>query len=265
MPRKTKYDKDNIIRESLSLFSQKENRDYPGNDFIFEVCENLKIPYNDQQKIKYILKISSLFDFDSFGNICINEKGKYEQKSEKTYKPKDTRDQNNWIVLELTNLGEQKILENKLEEIIKSLLGFKEIEIFIPTITYTRGNKNVALHLMEGYIFISSCLDEDYYFQLEQTPYINKVMTTDNHKKMRQLSVVEDHIVQTMKMDLRKLITSTIVVGDSIIIVRGNYKNLEGKVFDVYGDYAEVEIILRSVAFITKVPKVFLEQYENYT
>jgi len=172
----------------------------------------------------------------------------------------DKRDVQTWVSLELSRIGEQKATEGTLEAALRRDLGVDEAwPIFIPSTTYTRNNKKVTIHLMEGYAFVGSGLPETSYFALERKQLVVQVMSTKPPKGLRTLSVISDKHIQDMRMKMRTLITEGIKVKAKVDILDGLYTGLSGSVLDVMGDYVLVHIELRSIEIIATIPRIFVE------
>ena len=173
----------------------------------------------------------------------------------------DPRDELAWIAVELTKFGESKIEDNSLVPALRRDLGVgPEHEFFVPAMTYYRHNQPITIHLLEGYVFVASGLPEVKYFALEQRPYVNSVMSTlSGPYRMRSLKVITNDEVLKMKSRLRDLVSSDLEIGSKVKVIDGTYRNLDGKVLEVEGDNASVEVILRSLWVIARVPRVFLE------
>lgn len=136
----------------------------------------------------------------------------------------------------------------------------EDFPIFIPAATYMRSNHPVTLHLMEGYAFVGSGLPETSYFNLEKRPYITQVIhTRPGPHALRVPSVIPDRKIRELQKQLRELVASDIELGADVRVNEGRYKSLEGKVIDMVGDLAIVEVHLRSIEMILTIPRVFLE------
>jgi transcription antitermination factor NusG len=165
------------------------------------------------------------------------------------------------VVVELSPHGEAKVEEGTLVSALQSDLGVGDDHpIFVPSMIYRKGGRQVALHLMEGYVFIGSGLPETQYFGLEKRAYITQVMSVKSGPhRMRAPSVVPDEHILDLKKQLRELVSSDIEVGASVVILEGPYKGLEGEVLGLEGEDAFVHVELRSIEIIGTVPRVFLE------
>jgi len=173
----------------------------------------------------------------------------------------DQRDAQTWIALELNRAGEQKIEDGTLASSLQNDLSVGiDFPIFIPATTYTKNNRPITLYLVEGYVFVGSGLPETQYFALERRPYVVQVIhTKPGPHKIRVLSVIPNSHIEEMQKQLRALVSSDIEIGAQVRITDGPYKTLVGKVLDVEGDHAIVEIHLRSLELILTIPRVFLE------
>lgn len=174
----------------------------------------------------------------------------------------DRRDEQTWVTLELTALGQQKIEEGTLEDDILEALGAPfHWPIFVPARTYQRGKKTVTVHLMEGYAFVGTGFDEQRYFALERTAskLVAQVMSVDTADGIRVLHTIPDHHVQGWKEKLKDEIASDIREGMNVRITDGKLCNLEGEVVSVRGEYADVLVKLRSRHIITSHPRYCLD------
>lgn len=173
----------------------------------------------------------------------------------------DQRDAPTWIAIELTRLGETKVEDGTLIPSLFADLGVPDdFPVFIPAVTYAKGHKTITVHLVEGYVFVSSVLNETTYFALERRPYVAQVLSTVDRKNgMRVPSVISDKHIEEMKNKLRMLVVSDVEHGATVKIVDGRYRGLEGAVIGFEKDCAFVVIELRSLHVITAVPRVFLE------
>lgn len=173
----------------------------------------------------------------------------------------DRRDVSTWVAIELTKFGEKKVQDGQIIQTIREDLGVGEdLEVFIPAATYRRGSKTVTVHLIEGYIFVSSGLPEVRYFALEKKPYVSKVLSTNSSPHgMRSLGVVPNSEIKNLRKQLRALTIADISKGEKVQVVEGMYKKLDGKILGLDDDHALVNIELRSLSIIARIPRVFLE------
>jgi len=164
----------------------------------------------------------------------------------------------------LSRYGETKVEDGTLEPALRSDLGVdSDFPLFIPATSYPKGNRLITVHLVEGYVFIGTGLEEVRYFALERKPYIGKIISTPTGPyKIRTPSVIGDAHIQEMKQQLRQQIAADIEEGAQVKVKDGVYKALVGKVMGVQDDHAFVKIELRSIKLIATIPRVFLEVEE---
>lgn len=174
----------------------------------------------------------------------------------------DQRDDQTWVVIELSHLGETKVDEGTLEAILRRDLDVQaEFPIFIPVISYPKGNRTINIHLMEGYVFVGSGLQDTIYFALERKEYVEQIISTPG--RVRSLSVVPNSKIEDLRKQLRKLVASDLQTGATVRVTNGTYRNLEGLTIVVSGDTAIVRIKLRSLDLMATIPTVFLEAISN--
>ena len=171
----------------------------------------------------------------------------------------DQRDDQTWVVIELSHSGEVRVNDGTLESCLRRDLGVgSEFPIFIPVVSHPRGNKTIRVYLMEGYVFVASGIPEVKYFALEQKDYVNSVMSIPG--RVRSLSVIPDKKVKEMKDKLRSIASSDVEEGASVRITEGTHHNLECVVLCVTSDSAMIRVKLRSLDLIVTVPLMFVEE-----
>ena len=132
--------------------------------------------------------------------------------------------------------------------------------IFVPSAVYTRGGKRVAVHLMEGYAFVATGLSDTHYYALERdSPYVKQVLSSGAERRMRTLSTLPNASVEEMREQLRQHVSTDLDVGMITTVTQGVFAHLEAEVMDLDGEHAVVCIELRSIKFIKRLPRVFLD------
>lgn len=172
----------------------------------------------------------------------------------------DHRDSRNWVVIELTRAGEEKVEDGSIASLIRGVLKVDaSYPVFVPSITYESGGRRTTIHLMEGYAFVAAGLPEVTYFKLEgRSAYIRKVLTTKSPSGMRVLSVIPDESVQEMRRQLSQQVSTDLVDGMHVVVTDGVYTNLDGEIVGFHGTDAHVRFVLRSLDLIARVPKILL-------
>jgi len=172
----------------------------------------------------------------------------------------DRRDGTTWVALELTRLGEQLVEKGSFaEELRRALDVEEEWPVFIPARVYEKNGKRIPVHLMEGYAFVATGLDEVRYFRLEQTKLVEQVMSSRGSRGIRRLETIHDGHISDLRRRLNEEVAADIIPGMRVLVTDGVYSKLEGVVKDVEGDYAVVYFELRSLKVFSKIPKVFLD------
>lgn len=164
------------------------------------------------------------------------------------------------MALELTRHGEKLVEDGTLAAEIRRALDVDEDwPVFIPARIYERKGRRHTVHLMEGYAFVATGLDEVRYFHLESTKVIEQVMATRDPRGIRVLKPIGDGQVADLRRRLIDEVAADIIPGMQVLVTDGIYSKLEGIVMDIEGDHAVVRFELRSLKVISKVPKVFLD------
>jgi len=174
----------------------------------------------------------------------------------------DLRDELTWVAIELTRSGENKAVGGTLEPVLRRDLQLGDDHpIFIPVALFRRDGKVTPIHLMQGYCFVASGLDEVAYFALEEHQYVEQVLSTrEGQHKLRYLSVIADAQVRAMRLKLRQMVTAEIPMHGIVSIVDGPYGGLEGRVIGLDEANGFVRITLRSLDVVATVPRIFLEE-----
>jgi len=131
--------------------------------------------------------------------------------------------------------------------------------VFVPARIFKKKGRQVTIHLMEGYVFVASGLDEVRYFRMENTKLVAQVLATRGARGIRALSTIPDSRVTELRRQLNAEVAADIIPGMRVLVTDGVYSKLEGIVLDTQGDHATVHFELRSLEVISRVPKVFLD------
>ena len=173
----------------------------------------------------------------------------------------DQRDGVTWVALELSRLGEQKVEDGTLVSALRKALRVDpDWPVFIPAKVYSKNGRKITVHLMEGYAFVGSGLDEIAYFKLEASgKLVSKVMSVSSPSGMRVLSTITERQVGELRRQLLERIASDITPEMRVSVTSGKYKGLQGEVLFIENDYAVVYVELRSLQTMARIPRVFLD------
>ena len=175
----------------------------------------------------------------------------------------DQRDEKTWVVLELTSKGEMLVRECMLEKYIRRHLGVdNDWEIFIPIHTYKKGDKEIQLEGIQGYVFLASGLAEYQYYALEQHDYARSILSIDRGRH-RIITTLPDRSVQQIRDRIREEISTDLEEGMKIRVLLGDYVALEGEIIGFHNDNAFVEVSLRSIHAVVTLPKICIDPIEE--
>lgn len=168
-----------------------------------------------------------------------------------------------WVVLELSHHGEKKT-PNELLSLVQEEVG-DDVEVFIPSVTFSRRDSTMTICLMEGYFFIEAAMPPSSYYALEELAYIQRVLTQDDAGS-RYLYYVDDATINDLKSKLQKQAARDIKVGDYVRVCEGAYSELTGKILEVFSDRkrASVHVVdLQSMKVIVELPFQFFEPIDE--
>jgi len=171
---------------------------------------------------------------------------------------KDVRDEKTWLVFELTHLGEKSAVTGELEKHLKGLFGVKSGQVFIPYKVCMCDGKKTLLNVMEGYCFVEYLLDSREYLSAStDSPYLKSVL----HSKVGYsytLHTIPNAHLEGLREKLNAMASSTLAVGDRVMVIRGTFEGVEGEVIDLTEENASVFIRMRSLEAVRVLPKFAL-------
>lgn len=135
-----------------------------------------------------------------------------------------------WVILEITNRGEEAVEQGTLKSTLLDKSPFKEGDIFIPVVKH--GGKPVWM--MEGYIFIKSGYSASDYFDLKRTYLIRSVVSQIDEST----GLISKGVISTR--DLNSMIKraddlgAKFEPGDKVSIKEGDFKGFEATILDLF-------------------------------
>jgi len=171
-----------------------------------------------------------------------------------------------WVVIQLTSMGER---EKNIQSIIKSvhqLINRKDLEVFIPAISQKVRDESLTTWFSDGYVFVR--YDENVnYIRLQETTYFSAVLCKKavvNGTRRTLYSLLDDTDLNIMRKGMKDLKIGIFRVDQEVKIVKGNYKNLTGKVSYVYegSENVQVYINLRSKKVFMDFPSSYLQRVD---
>lgn len=171
---------------------------------------------------------------------------------------KDVRDEKTWLVFELSHLGEKSAVTGELEKHLKDLFGLKSGQVFIPYKIVVCDGRKTLLNVMEGYCFAEYALDSrDYIVGVKGSPYLKNIL----HSKIGysySLHTIPNSHIQELKEKLNEMASSSLAVGDRVVILRGVYEGIEGEILSLQEETACIVIRMRSLQAVRVLPKYVL-------
>jgi hypothetical protein len=170
-----------------------------------------------------------------------------------------------WIALELSPLGETKMLEGSLPNILRSTIKDcpPDLEIFVPAMQVHRSGRPYLYRLMEGYVFIQSGLAEIEYFRLARTSYIESVMSTHTSDGMKTCLLLPDRDVEKLKSQLLNLSREMFKHGDCVKVLNGSFSRMTGHVVCPGESHSDVFFALRSLRVIKTLKNTSLALHDE--
>lgn len=175
----------------------------------------------------------------------------------------DKRDEQTWVVLELSHAGESRAKEGLLPKLVRQELQVDEdYPVFVPIQVYQKGDKTIRIDGMQGYAFVKAGLPDHVYFSLEFTDIIKNVIST-SHKKGRILACVPDSAIEGVRDSIRREVSQDLIEGTRVKVRTGLFSYLEGTVIDREADDIILEIKMRSIHAIIRVHGLYVDLAEE--
>jgi transcription antitermination factor NusG len=177
-----------------------------------------------------------------------------------------------WVVVQLTSLGEREKNISLIERSVRQILRHKEIIVFVPAISQKGQKDSLTTWYSDGYIFVQF-IDGVPYHALQDTPYFSSVLSKNSvvsGSRKLVYSLLDDKDLDTIRIGMKALPTTSMKSGkfsldDRVKIVKGNYKNLVGKISCIYegNENVQVYVDLRSKKTFMDFPASYLEKLEE--
>lgn len=166
-----------------------------------------------------------------------------------------------WVAIQLTPRGEDEDPDVLIASLKRSI---KTAEIFVPASISKVGETRVIHRLVEGYVFIRRTDSDNVYFRLENTKYVDFIITTmgsQNGRSVRRIAAVPDLDVEKMRRQIHVETEQGINVGDEVQVTSGVYKGINASVIEEIkeNDSVQVHIKLRSKEAIVTLPRSYLK------
>jgi 5'-3' exonuclease/transcription antitermination factor NusG len=162
-----------------------------------------------------------------------------------------------WIVLELASRSEGED-PDLIRQVVRATV--KDAEVFVPAVVTQIGDDRVVHYLVEGYAFVRYEHTDSAYLRLENTRYIQSVLTEPGAGKQRQLATITTSEVEKMRRQVEAEVDQGIGVGDTVLVTSGPYRNIEATVIEEIPEQGRVQVYvcLRSKESLITLPRSFL-------
>ena len=169
---------------------------------------------------------------------------------------KDTTSDKKWVVVQLSSNAEKEKNLGVFSKSVRRYLG-KELVVFVPAANLSARDDNHVMFYLDGYIFIEHVPGVNYN-KLNDTAYFSNVLS---HPKTG-LCLVADSEIDTIRKGVEIMKVGSFQKNDEVMIMRGSYKNLTGKVSMVYsgGDIVQVDFGLKSKPLLLDYPANYLKK-----
>lgn len=163
-----------------------------------------------------------------------------------------------WVCVELSSNGEREKDISMVVRAVRQILGRHDIEVFMPAISQKVRGESHTMVYMDGYIFIRFCEGVSY-LRLQDTTYFRSVLCTGSGTNRKNLSLLEDKMLDSMRKGVQKLKFGQFTVGDDVKVIKGDYKNLIGKITEIYDEEnVQVSVPLCSKRMMIDYPVSYL-------
>lgn len=169
-----------------------------------------------------------------------------------------------WVTLELSRLGEKERPED-LEDLLRSEVPGKDVEIFIPAASFYRRDNAVTVCVLEGYAFMRAGHPAVFYFEFEDSPYINRVLSRDE-QGARYLQYVPNSNIEKLRRSLAEQTVREFNENDRIEVTDGVYKSLTGVVVGLSPDHETAYISIEGLVSLktyVELPLQFVKKLDD--
>lgn len=167
-----------------------------------------------------------------------------------------------WVVLVLSPRSEGEDPDVIRKSIQHSIKG---AEVFVPAVITKVGDDRVFHYLVEGYAFIRKVLPDSAYLKLENTRFVQGVLSMSGVGRARKVATVGAADIENFRKQIREEVDQGIAVGDKVLITTGAYRNIEASVIEEIPEQGVVQVFvrLRSKQSIVTIPRSGLRILER--
>ena len=164
------------------------------------------------------------------------------------------RDGKKWVVVQLSPSAEKEKNLSVFQRSVKRYLK-KDLEVFVPAANLAAREDNHVMFYMDGYIFIEYADGVDY-SKLNETVYFANVLTQGRSG----VCCINDSEIQIMRKGVESMKVGKFAKNDEVKVLKGSFKNLTGRVSEVYdgGEFVQIDVGLLSKPLLIDYPANYL-------
>lgn len=169
--------------------------------------------------------------------------------------PKDSQSNpKKWVVVQLSSSAEKEKNLSVFQRSVKRILG-KDLNVFVPAANLSAREDNHIMFYMDGYVFIEHMPGVNYN-KLNETTYFANVLT---HPKTG-VCLINDSEIDVMRKGIESMKVGRFALNDEVRVIRGSYKNMIGRVSNVYegGEFIQIDVGLLSKPLLIDYPANYL-------
>lgn len=170
-----------------------------------------------------------------------------------------------WVIIELSVVGEKEKDLSVIKKSVKRILG--DLDVFIPAVSENVRGERHTMFYMDGYIFVeyksvvnySKVNDTTYFRTVIYNPPVHGVKGS-----RKTFHTMDDLHLEPIRKGSEQMKLGNLKPGDVVKVIKGTYKNLEGKITEVYesNETAQIFVDLRSRKSFIDFPISHLEKVQ---
>jgi transcription antitermination factor NusG len=159
-----------------------------------------------------------------------------------------------WVVVQLSSSAEKEKNISIFQRSVKRYLG-KDLLVFVPAANLSARDDNHVMYYMDGYIFVEYQEGVNYN-KLNETTYFMYVLS---HPKTG-VCLINDSEIDVMRKGMEVMKVGKFSKNDEVKVIRGSFKNLTGKISEVYegGEFVQIDVGLLSKPLLIDYPANYL-------
>lgn len=168
--------------------------------------------------------------------------------------PKGSGSAKKWVVVALSTNAEKEKNISIFQRSVKRHIG-KELEVFVPAANCSVREDSALMFYMDGYVFVEYVEGVNYQ-KLNETNLFSFVLV----KPRTGICTINDSEIETMRQGIISMKKGAFSKDDEVKVVKGSFKNLTGRVSEVYedGELIQINVGLLSKPMLIDYPASYL-------